>query len=67
VNPSQIEQKINFVFGAGSAAMFPLTYAEPPKAGATTIYLIDKPGAAQSSFRIGAVGVPRSTKDLLSR
>jgi len=34
-----------------------------PKASTTTIYLIDKPGAAQSSFRIGAVGVPRSTKD----
>jgi zinc protease len=27
------------------------------------VYLIDKPGAAQSSFRIGSIGVPRSTKD----
>ena len=27
------------------------------------MYLIDKPGAAQSSFRIGSVGVPRSTRD----
>jgi len=64
VNPSQIEQKINKVFGAwqrGNVA--PPIYADPPKAGTTTIYLIDKPGAAQSSFRIGAVGVPRSTKD----
>ena len=33
---------------------------EPP---ATTVYLIDKPGAAQSSFRIGSVGVARSTPD----
>src|SRR4029434_10068852 len=29
----------------------------------TTIYLVDKPGAAQSSFRIGGVGVARSTAD----
>ena len=64
VNPTQIEQKINALFGSwqrGDVAQ--LTYGEPPKSSATTIYLIDKPGAAQSSFRIGAVGVPRSTKD----
>jgi zinc protease len=64
VNPAQIEQKINSLFGSwqrGNVA--PLNYAEPPKASGTTIYLIDKPGAAQSSFRIGSVGVPRSTKD----
>jgi zinc protease len=29
----------------------------------TTIYLIDKPGAPQSSVRIGAIGVARSTPD----
>jgi predicted Zn-dependent peptidase len=64
VTPSQIEQKINSVFGGWQRGdVSPLTYADPPKAGTTTIYLIDKPGAAQSSFRIGAVGVPRSTKD----
>jgi zinc protease len=64
VTPSQIEQKINAVFGGWQRGdVSPLTYADPPKAGTTTIYLIDKPGAAQSSFRIGAVGVPRSTKD----
>jgi zinc protease len=64
VTPAQIEQKINALFGnwqRGDVAQ--LTYGEPPKSSATTIYLIDKPGAAQSSFRIGAVGVPRSTQD----
>ena len=30
---------------------------------ATTIYLVDKPGAAQSTFAIGAVGPPRNTPD----
>jgi len=64
VTPAQIEQKINDLFGNWQRADIPqLSYGEPPKAGTTTIYLIDKPGAAQSSFRIGAVGVPRSTSD----
>jgi zinc protease len=64
VNPAQIEQKINALFGGWPRGDVPaLTYADPPKAAPTTVYLIDKPGAAQSSFRIGAVGVPRSTKD----
>ncbi len=34
-----------------------------PTLGVTTIYLIDKPGAAQSQIRIGHPGVPRSTDD----
>jgi len=64
VTPGQIEQKINNLFGNWQRADVPqLSYGEPPKATPTTVYLIDKPGAAQSSFRIGAVGVPRSTSD----
>jgi predicted Zn-dependent peptidase len=64
VTPAQVEQRINALFGGWQRADIPQTnYSEPPKSGATTIYLIDKPGAAQSSFRIGAVGVPRSTQD----
>jgi predicted Zn-dependent peptidase len=38
-------------------------YPAPPAPKATTIYLIDKPGAAQSTFAIGEVGPPRSTPD----
>jgi len=64
VTPAQIEQKVNQYFGAWQRGdVRPVTFTDPPKAGATTIYLIDKPGAAQSSFRIATVGVPRSTKD----
>jgi zinc protease len=64
VTPGQIEDKIKSLFGGWQRGEIPtLNYSEPPKSGATTIYLIDKPGAAQSSFRIGSVGVPRSTKD----
>jgi zinc protease len=64
VSPAQVEQKINALFGNWQRGDVPqLNYIEPPKSGTTTIYLIDKPGAAQSSFRIGSVGVPRSTGD----
>lgn len=64
VKPDQIEQRINSLFSTWQRGDVPqLTYSEPLKASATTIYLIDKPGAAQSSFRIGGIGVPRSTKD----
>lgn len=64
VTPAQIEQKVNQFFGSWQRGnVTPVTYTDPPKAGPTTIYLIDKPGAAQSSFRIATVGVPRSTRD----
>jgi zinc protease len=64
VTPAQVEQKINALFGSWQRADIPqINYTDPPKSGTTTIFLIDKPGAAQSSFRIGAVGVPRSTQD----
>lgn len=64
VTPAQIERKVSAVLGGWQrGAVSTSTLSEPPKAGATTVYLIDKPGAAQSSFRIGSIGVPRSTKD----
>ena len=36
---------------------------DAPQIGATTIYLVDKPGAAQSEIRIGHPGVARNTPD----
>jgi zinc protease len=44
---------------AAAAAKLPPTQA----ATARQIYLVDKPGAAQSQIRIGWIGVPRSTPD----
>jgi zinc protease len=41
----------------------PPAEASAPAAAARTIYLVDKPGAAQSVFRIGQVGVSRATPD----
>jgi predicted Zn-dependent peptidase len=40
-----------------------VTLPPPPPAAPRMIYLVDKPGAAQSQIRIGQVGVARSTPD----
>lgn len=51
-------------FGAWDKAdvpAFPTALAPAP--AARTVYLIDKPGAAQSVIRIGHVGPPRTTPD----
>ena len=56
--------RLEAAFGAWKGAPAPHT-AVPAAPQLTTrqVYLIDKPGAAQSQIRIGWVGVPRSTPD----
>lgn len=65
VDAETVKQELERAFAAwpagGTAARF--DYPAPPVAPARTIYLVDKPGAAQSSFSIGLVGPPRSTED----
>ncbi|HKP75382.1 MAG TPA: pitrilysin family protein [Longimicrobiaceae bacterium] len=39
---------------------------DAPQIGTTTIYLVDKPGAAQSEIRIGHPGVARNTPDFFA-
>ena len=56
-------------FGAWKAAgpptpPFPTRTA--PQPGKRQIFIVDKPGAAQSQIRIGLVGVPRSTPDYVA-
>ena len=46
---------------AGSRPAF--TYPAPPEPAKTTIYLVDRAGAAQSNVAIGHPGPPRSTPD----
>lgn len=41
-------------------------YPPVPAKAPTTIYLVDKPGAAQSVFNIGLPGPPRNTKDYMA-
>jgi predicted Zn-dependent peptidase len=47
--------------GGGAKPTATLPAAQQP--AARQIYLVDKPGAAQSQIRIGWIGVPRSTPD----
>lgn len=64
VRPDDIERRVRAMFGTWARAAVPASsYGQPPAPKRTTIYVVDKPGAPQSSFRIGAVGVPRSTDD----
>ena len=49
--------------GASRARRSTFDYPALPPPQKTTIYLVDKPGAAQSTFAIGLPGPPRSTPD----
>ncbi len=67
VRPADVERRVNAMFGGWPRGdIQQRSFANPPASQQTTIYLIDKPGAPQSSFRIGSVGVPRSTKDFFA-
>ena len=69
VRPADIEQRLSALLGRWQRRNMPqVVFTKAPvrddaSARRTTIYLIDKPGAAQSSVRIGAIGVARSTPD----
>jgi zinc protease len=64
VTAASVMSRLETAFGAwkgtlATAAKVP----DAPQLTARQIYVIDKPGAAQSQIRIGWVGVPRSTPD----
>ncbi len=64
VKPDDVERRAQALFGGWARRDVPPpsnATANAPKA--TTLVLIDKPGAAQSSFRLGGIGAPRSTQD----
>jgi zinc protease len=67
VQPADIQQRLSTLLGRWQRRNVPpALFNKAParnEARRTTIYLIDKPGAAQSSVRIGAIGVARSTPD----
>jgi zinc protease len=67
VTADDVERRVRALFGSWARAEIPASkLSEPPSGLATAIYLIDKPGAPQSSVRIGSIGVPRSTQDYFS-
>jgi predicted Zn-dependent peptidase len=64
ITPEQVAQKANDLFGGWARKHTTPTVipsATPP--ASTVIYVVDKPGAAQSSFRVGSIGVARATPD----
>jgi predicted Zn-dependent peptidase len=65
VNPVAVKATIEKALSAWPAggAKPTFSYPEPPPRPPTTIYLVDKPGAAQSTFAIGLPGPPRDTPD----
>ena len=65
VTESQVRQAVEQALGSWRAAgsMPTFDYSAVPQPKSTTIYLVDKPGAAQSTFAIGEVGPPRDTPD----
>lgn len=64
VKPDDVERRAQALFGGWARRDVPApTTASVTVPKATTLVLIDKPGAAQSSFRLGGIGVPRSTRD----
>ena len=65
VNADDVVARAGAVFGRWQQGTIPATRVTSSKASTanTTVYLIDKPGAPQSSFRIGSIGVNRATQD----
>jgi zinc protease len=66
VTAEAVRRALDAQFGAWRAAGPPPatpSLGEPPAPGPRRVYLVDKPGAAQSQVRIGWVGAPRATPD----
>jgi predicted Zn-dependent peptidase len=66
LTPASVVPQLERTFGSWkppSGAKASVKLADAPQHGARQIYLVDKPGAAQSQIRIGWIGVPRSTPD----
>jgi zinc protease len=66
VDPAAMQPMVAQAFGSWSGQGTAASLGEPPQAPSiarTVVYLIDKPGAAQSEIRIGHPGVPRSSPD----
>jgi zinc protease len=65
VTPDAIVPALEKTLGSwkGGPAAKPAVPSQAAQLTSRHVYLIDKPGAAQSQIRIGWVGVPRSTPD----
>jgi zinc protease len=64
ITVADIERRVTTLFGSwkGGTAPTPVFGATPVRTD-RRVYVIDKPGAPQASFRIGTIGVSRLTPD----
>jgi zinc protease len=64
VTPATLMPKLERAFANWKRAEVPtVNISMPPMRDKATVYIVDKPGAAQSVITIGQVGQPRSTPD----
>ncbi|HKP45133.1 MAG TPA: pitrilysin family protein [Pyrinomonadaceae bacterium] len=65
VNPAQLIPKLEKALSGWKAGRVPAAanVSAPAPRDRATLYIVDKPGAAQSVIQIGQVGVARSTAD----
>ncbi|MGD2217375.1 MAG: pitrilysin family protein [Gemmatimonadales bacterium] len=64
VTMNEIKPKLEALFGDWRRGRIPsIDWPEAEQVTNRTVYLVDKPGAAQSEIRIGRIGVPRLTDD----
>jgi zinc protease len=65
VTPASVKSVIERLLSSWAAGGEKPTFSYPPtpESAPTTIYLVDKPGAAQSTFALGNPGPPRTTSD----
>jgi zinc protease len=67
VKPDDTKRRVQALFNSWARGdVSSVTVAKAPGANTMTLVLVDKPGAAQSSFRLGGIGAPRSTKDFFA-
>jgi predicted Zn-dependent peptidase len=64
VRPDDVERRARELLGAWARGTVPTppTSASSATKG-TRVVIVDKPGAAQTSFRLGGIGAPRTTSD----
>ena len=66
VDPTAMQPVVQSAFGgwrASGAASAPMAALATPTIARSVVYLVDKPGAAQSEIRIGHPGVSRNSPD----
>jgi predicted Zn-dependent peptidase len=64
VTMDEVMPKLEALFGDWQRGRIPsIDWPEAEQVTSRNVYLVDKPGAAQSEIRIGRIGVPRLTDD----